>query len=85
MPKLHARASIEIEVTEEELRDIYYRLGEKKPNYEPHDIDLNELEIDFEDRFTLCDWDEEGYIPGSWLEYDAVEAGIVPLEEVGVW
>lgn len=83
MAKLHARLSVEIDVTEEQLRYIYYTLGNKKPNYEPHDVDINMLpdSIDLNNA-TVSDWDYGGYIPSSWLEYDAVEAKIVTLEEV---
>ena len=83
MAKLHIRLSVEIEVTEEQLRHICYNLGDKRPGYEPDDVNVNQLpgEIDLS-KAIHCDWDEGGYIPGSWLEYDAVDAKIVSLEEV---
>lgn len=83
MAKLHARLSVEIDVTEEQLRYIYYTLGNKKHNYEPNDVDINILPCDIDlNSATVCDWDYGGYVPGSWLEYDAVEAKIATLEEV---
>lgn len=85
MAKLHMRLSVEIEVTEEQLREIYYgaEFGDKKPNREPNDIDVASLPFPL-GKITPCDWDYGGYIPGNWLESDAVDAGIVKLEEVGM-
>lgn len=85
MAKIHARLSVEIEVTEEQLRQIYYKIGKRNPGFDADDIDVNKLPdgIDLKNA-KACDWDEGGYIPGSWLEFDAVEAGIVKAEEVGI-
>lgn len=60
MPKIHARMSVEIEVTENEFKKIV----EESDN---DDVCLEDWMIV---RAKPCDWDSGGYIPGPWLEED---------------
>ena len=62
MPKIHARMSVEIEVTEAEFKKIV-----KKAEDHVEELWLEDWMIT---RAKPCDWDEGGYIPDEWLEYD---------------
>lgn len=88
MPKLHMRLSVELEVTEEQLVNIVGNA--RNPMYTTlYDVEYAELPheiramIDIK-RFEPCDWDEGGYIPESWLRYDAEESGLYEVSEHGV-
>jgi len=75
MAKLHARVSMVIDVPKEKLREIM------KLHEVDGDFDLNDIKgVDWS-QAKPCDWDDGGYIPGSWLQYDLVDAGIVSVEE----
>lgn len=65
MPKIHARMSVEIEVTEAEFKKIV----EESKNGDGC-IDDSLLEDWMIVRAKPCDWDDGGYIPGPWLEAD---------------
>ena len=66
MPKIHARMSVEIEVTEAEFRKIVQ--GSREDHDECHyDVDLCDWMIT---RAKPCDWDSGGYIPSQWLQED---------------
>ena len=85
MPKIHARMSVEIEVTEEQFKQVMELAG-WKPHKSLADVDIGTLprciqEINLS-KSVPCDWDDGGYIPGSWLEYDIVESGLVSWENV---
>lgn len=67
MPKIHARLSIEIEVTEDEFKKIVEESREDRDNDGCDDIPIPENLIE---RAKPCDWDDGGYIPGEWLEED---------------
>ena len=62
MRKIHARMSVEIEVSEKEFEQIVDR-----SRLESNDVYLEEWMIA---RAKPCDWDDGGYIPGPWLEDD---------------
>lgn len=68
MAKVHARLSIEIDLTDEEFRKIVESAKDKSGNIcdteIPNWVTLNNSKI------TQCDWDDGGYIPGPWLEED---------------
>lgn len=68
MPKIHARMSVEIDVTEAEFKEIVAKAKDK-------DGEICDTEIPYwvvlcGDRVSQCDWDDGGYIPGPWLEDD---------------
>lgn len=67
MPKIHARMSVEIEVTEAEFKKIVEESREDRDNDGCDDIPIPENLIA---RAKPCDWDDGGYIPGEWLEED---------------
>ena len=67
MKKIHARLSVEIEVTDEEFEEIVEEA--KCPNEWYDDIPLSLYEHLIV-RAKPCYWDDCGYIPGPWLEED---------------
>lgn len=67
MPKIHARMSVEIEVTEAEFKKIVAEA--KHRNGACGDLPLSMYEHLIV-RAKPCDWDDGGYIPGPWLEED---------------
>ena len=67
MRKIHARLSVEIEVTDKEFEQIVEEA--KLPNGSCDDVPLS-LFHNLLGRAKPCDWDDEGYIPGPWLEED---------------
>jgi len=88
MPKLHMRLSVELEITDEQLIKIVE--DAKAPTYEHlYEVEYDELPLTVQaminaGNFTACDWDEGGYIPSSWLVYDAVDSGLYEADENGV-
>ena len=90
MPKLHMSVSVELEVTENQFRKIIERSlscseGRKylcDMDYEMLPRDVKAM-IDIK-KFDVCDWDEGGYIPDSWLAYDAEDSGLYEVDERGV-
>ena len=67
MRKIHARLSVEIEVSDKEFEEIVEEA--KLPNGSYDYVPLS-LFHDLLGRAKPCDWDDEGYIPGPWLEED---------------
>ena len=88
MPKLHIRLSVEVDVTNEEFRQIAEE-AIMPFGGGAYDVDYPTLPINVRNRlaikdFKLCDWDEGGYIPDSWMEYDMEESGMYECDEHGV-
>ena len=67
MRKIHARMSVEIEVSEKEFEQIVDRSRLESDSDGCEDVYLEEWMIA---RAKPCDWDDGGYIPGPWLEDD---------------
>ena len=67
MRKIHARLSVEIVVSDKEFDEIVEEA--KLPHGSCDDVPLS-LFHDLIGRAKPCDWDDEGYIPGPWLEED---------------
>lgn len=65
MPKIHARMSVEIEVTEAEFNKIVANATD-----EHGIVQDSEIPWHLTTRAKSCDWDDGGYIPGPWLEED---------------
>lgn len=66
MKKIHARLSVEIEVSDEEFDKI---VEEAKIPCGYTDVPLD-MFPELIDRAKPCDWDEQGYIPNDWLIWD---------------
>lgn len=77
MPRIHARVTIELDVTDEE----FHRIMEDCTTADGSmvcDYDLSEEEVA---RFIKYGkvaegWDDPGYIPDNWLTFDAVDSGL---------
>ena len=82
MARLHMRLSMELEVTKEQLAEIV-QIAKRGGTF-CGDVDISEIAglIDL-DKAVPCDWDDMGYLPSNWIEYDALEAGVLSVEEVG--
>lgn len=83
MAKLHARVTIEIDVSNEELRKIVEQCANDGILY---DYDLSEEDVK---RFiaegrVAEGWDDPGYIPDNWLMFDAVDSGLYDGDEDGI-
>ena len=87
MAKLHMRLSVEIDVTNEELQGI---VDEQLTMFgRGCDVEYAELprsvQVKIETKqFEPCDWDEGGYIPENWLEYDMADSGLYEVSERGI-
>lgn len=86
MAKLHMRLSVEIDVTDKELQEIVDRQNREWKSLT--DTEYAELprsvQVKIETKkFEPCDWDDGGYIPDSWLTYDAVDSGLYEVDENG--
>lgn len=87
MPKLHMRLSVELEVTDNELQKI---VDEQLTMFgRGCDVEYAELprsvQVKLETKqFEPCDWDEGGYIPDNWLEYDMADSGLYEVSEYSV-
>ena len=93
MAKLHMRLSVELDITNEQLVDIVSvsqcRWGDKSTVL---DVDFRQLPdaikvaILRDRKFVpvIDGWDDVGYIPDSWLTYDAVESGLYEANEDGL-
>lgn len=79
MAKLHMRMSVEIEVTDEELRKIM-DYAKRDVYHDLEDISCNEISdlgIDLMKNMKYADdWDDGGYVPETWLANDLDAAGI---------
>lgn len=90
MPKLHMRVSVELDITENQFRKIIDRsLSCSEGRKHLCDVDYEMLPRDVKamidiKKFDVCDWDEGGYIPDSWLGYDAEDSGLYEVDERGV-
>ena len=69
MRKIHARLSVEIEVSDKEFEEIVEEAKLESDSDGCEDVPLS-LFHDLLGRAKPCDWDDEGYIPGPWLEED---------------
>ena len=85
--EITARVTITMEIPEEKFREILSKCRTPGLNL-TDDYDLSREEAQ---EFLKCgrvanpaEYDDLGYIPDSWLEYCAVNAGLLSVEEVGV-
>lgn len=84
MQKLHVRLSVEVKVPDKLFRKI---VDEAMYNGCLCDIEVSWLKdhVDFDTAKPVLEgWDEGGYVPGSWLEYDAIESGMYEKDENGL-
>lgn len=85
MQKLHIRLSVEVEIPDELFKKIVDEAI--TPNWGVCDTDVSYLKdfIDFSTAKPVLEgWDDGGYIPSSWLMYDAVESGMYEGDENGL-
>lgn len=68
MKKLHMRLSIELEVTDKQFAEI----TEISKGYDvEYGMIPRSIQAQIEaGKFTPCDWDNGGYIPGDWIAWD---------------
>lgn len=85
MQKIHVRLSVELEIPDKTFKKIVD--DAIMPNGIVLDTEVSWLK-DFVDFSTakpvLKGWDDGGYIPSSWLMYDAVESGLYDGDENGL-
>lgn len=84
MQKLHVRLSVEVKVSDK----LFKRIIDKHntAQFGVCDVDVEEIkdEIDWDSAKPVFEgWDNGGYIPSSWLTYDAVESGMYEADENG--
>ena len=85
MAKLHIRLSVEVEVTDDQLISIVEKARHGRGLSEVDFPDLpREVQAKLEVQNKSCDWDDGGYVPDSWLTYDAVDSGLYEADENGV-
>ena len=87
MAKLHMRLSVEIDVTDEELQEIVDRqLAEFGRGCDVEYAELpRSVQVKIETKqFEPCDWDDGGYIPENWFEYDMADSGLYEVSERGI-
>ena len=81
MAKLHMRLSVELDITDDQLKELVIN------GYREIIVDALPRPIRAmieAGRFRPCDWDDGGYVPEEWLEWDAEEAGIENEEDAEV-
>ena len=87
MAKLHMRCSVEIEVTDKELQEIVdeqLTMFGRGCDVEYADLPRS-VQVKIETKqFEPCDWDDGGYIPENWLEYDMEGSGLYEVSERGI-
>ena len=80
------RCSIEIDVPEKQFKEIIDRQLQEWGQITETEYDELPLLVQQMIRiknFETCDWDEGGYVPQEWLEYDAVDSGLYKVDERG--
>ena len=72
MKKLHMRLSVELEVTDEQFAEVVQIANESGwcDDVEYGMIPRSIQAMIEAGRYTTCDWDDGGYIPGPWIEED---------------
>lgn len=84
MAKLHIRLSVEVDVTNEQMEEVIKLAKQDVPYNMVGDLDVSALPFDIDiSKAIPCDWDNGGYMPSNWLEYDAVDCGVLSREDVG--
>lgn len=81
MQKLHVRLSVEVKIPDKLFREIVE--DNRLPSGGFLDVEVSEIadKIDWDSaKPCLKGWDEGGYIPSSWLEYDVKESGLYETE-----
>ncbi len=78
---LHARLSVEFDVTEEQMRKIMDRATDHERGL-IGDLDVSQIKdiVDIKTSVPV-DWDNFGYIPSSWLEYDLVDGELIAVNK----
>ena len=85
MQKIHVRLSVELKVPDKVFKKIVDEAT--MPNGNVSDTEVSWLKdfVDFDTAKPVFEgWDDGGYIPDSWLTYDAVESGLYEADEHGL-
>lgn len=89
MAKIHARVTLELEIPDEEFikivdesRVIITDAGGCRDDLTDIDLDFEELTAErFSKNGTVnYSWDDVGYIPASWLLFDALDSGLYDVD-----
>ena len=81
MQKIHVRLSVEVEVPDKTFKKIVD--DALMPNGSLSDTEVSWLKdfVDFDTAKPVLEgWDDGGYIPGNWLEFDAIESGLYEIK-----
>jgi hypothetical protein len=87
MAKLHMRCSIELDVPDKVFKEIVDRQLQEYGQVtetEYWELPLLVQQMINTKNFEPCDWDDGGYVPQEWLEFDAEESGLYNVDEHGV-
>ena len=90
MPKLHMRVSVEMDVPDNLFMKVVERsLSRSDGRNILCDVEYEMLPAEIKamvdtKSFETCDWDEGGYIPDTWIGYDAEDSGLYEVDERGV-
>ena len=84
MAKIHARVTVELEISDDELRQIVEQ--SVNPDGIVCDYDLSEEDVEkfLKGGCVAHGWDDPGYIPDNWLMFDAVDSGMYDGDEDGL-
>ena len=75
MKQIHMRLSIVVDVTDDQFKEIAGNLVEDEVGC-CCDVDYEEIPEEVRTKiengeYQLSDWDDGGYIPADWIEFDA--------------
>lgn len=85
MKKLHVRLSVELEVPDKVFKQIVDEATLSSGTVLDTEVSYLKDFVDFETAKPVLEgWDDGGYVPSSWLMYDAVESGLYEADEFGI-
>ena len=90
MAKLHMRVSVEMDVPDNLFMKVVERsLSGSDGRNILCDVEYYMLPAEIKamvdtKSFETCDWDDGGYIPETWIGYDAEDSGLYEVSEHGV-
>lgn len=84
MAKLHARVTIEIDVSAEELQKIVGQSVDSRGILGDYDLSEEDVKRFLANGRVAEGWDDPGYIPDNWLMFDAVDSGLYDGDECGI-
>lgn len=84
MARLHARVTLEIEISDEELHRIVKENINERGYVHDYDLTVEDVERFLKTGKIDPDWGDLGYIPDNWLMFDAVDSGLYDGDEDGL-